>query len=193
MGRRDTPAAQPVIVRFLDDELLEGTAAEISLDEPHFVLSVPESASNNEQAVIPLPSVKRVTFASQTPSPADLASATRKVALRFQDGEVLKGYLDGELEHARYGVRLRLLSYEKDRIELLGIPYSSLKALFYLKTWDSRPPEFGGSADAYLGKRLESPLVDLLSDMKHLSQLKDKGAISETEFQRKRRKILDNL
>jgi hypothetical protein len=193
MGRRDLPAAQPVIVRFLDDELLEGTAAHISLDEPHFVLSVPESASNNEQAVIPLPSVKRVTFASEAPGPADLARITRKVAIRFQDGEVLKGYLDGELEHARYGFRLRLLSYEKDRVESLGIPYSSLKALFYLKTWDSRPPEFGGSNDVVLGKRLESPLVDLLSDMKHLTRLKDKGAISESEFQRKRRKILDNL
>lgn len=189
----NTPAAPSVIVRFRDDELLEGTAAHISLDEPHFVLSVPEGTSNNEVAVIPLPSVKRLTFASQPPSATELATVTRKVAIRFHDGEVLKGYLASDLEHARYGVQLRLLTYERDRIETLGIPYASLKALFYLKTWDSRPPEFGGTADVYLGERLQSPLVDLLSDIKQLSRLKDRGAISESEYQRKRRKILDNL
>jgi hypothetical protein len=193
MGPDGTPSAPSVIVRFRDDELLEGTATHISLDEPHFVLSVPEGASNNELAVIPLPSVKRLTFASEPPSPAELATTTRKVAIRFQDGEVLKGYLAGDLEHARYGVQLRLLSYERDRMETLGIPYTSLKALFFLKSWDSRPPEFDGAADVQLGQRLQSPLVDLLSDMKELSRLKDRGAISESEYQRKRRKILDNL
>ncbi len=193
MGPTGTPAASSVIVRFRDDELLEGIAAHISLDEPHFVLSVPEGASNNELAVIPLPSVKRLTFASQPPSAGDLAAVTRKVAIRFQDGEVLKGYLAEDLEYARYGVQLRLLSYERDRIETLGIPYASLKAVFYLKTWDSRPPEFSGTADVHLGERLQSPLVDLLSDIKQLTKLKDRGAISESEYQRKRRQILDNL
>lgn len=193
MGPDGTLSAPSVIVRFQDDELLEGTATHISLDEPHFVLSVPEGASNNELAVIPLPSVKRLTFASEPPSPAELATVTRKVAIRFQDGEVLKGYLAGDLEHARYGIQLRLLTYERDRMETLGIPYTSLKALFFLKSWDSRPPEFNGTADVQLGERLQSPLVDLLSDMKELSRLKDRGAISESEYQRKRRKILDNL
>ncbi|HYS02488.1 MAG TPA: SHOCT domain-containing protein [Candidatus Eisenbacteria bacterium] len=193
MGRQQTPVAPLVVVRFLDDEFLEGTSAHISLDEPHFVLSMPEGASNNELAVIPLSSVKRLTFASEAPTAAELESVQRKVAIRFQDGEVLKGYLDGELLHAKYGVQLRLLSFERDQIETLGIPHASLKALFYLKTWDSRPPEFGGTADVYVGKRLDSPLVDLLSDIKQLSRLKEKGAISNTEFQRKRRKILDQL
>jgi hypothetical protein len=193
MEPQGPPAAPVVIVRFLDDEFLEGTAAHISLDEPHFVLSMPEGASNNELAVIPLSSVKRLSFASQAPTPAELEGVQRKVAIRFQDGEVLKGYLDGELEHAKHGVRLRLLSFERDRIDTLGIPHASLKALFYLKSWDSRPPEFGGTADVYVGKRLDSPLVDLLSDIKQLSRLKEKGAISATEFQRKRRKILDQL
>lgn len=193
MGANGTPPAPSVIVRFRDDELLEGTATHISLDEPHFVLCVQEGASNNEVAVIPLPSVKRLTFASESPSPGDLAAETRMVAIRFQDGEVLKGYLAGDLQHARYGVQLRLLSFERDRMETLGIPYASLKALFFLKSWDSRPPEFAGTADVTLGDRLESPLVDLLSDMKQLTSLKDRGAISESEYQRKRRKILDNL
>src|SRR5713226_2445952 len=193
MGRQGTPVAPLVVVRFLDDEFLEGTSAHISLDEPHFVLSMPEGASNNELAVIPLSSVKRLTFASEAPTAAELESVQRKVAIRFQDGEVLKGYLDGELLHARYGVTMRLMAVEKDRIETLGIPYTALKALFYLKSWDTRPPEFDGEEDLHLNKRLSSPLVDLISDMGQLDKLRKRGAITESEFQRKRRKILDNI
>ena len=115
------------------------------------------------------------------------------MAIRFQDGEVLKGYLDGDLMHATYGITMRLMSVEKDRIETLGIPYTALKALFYLKSWDTRPPEFDGEEDLHLNKRLSSPLVDLISDMGQLDKLRKRGAITESEFQRKRRKILDNI
>src|SRR5438105_11269531 len=92
-----------------------------------------------------------------------------------------------------YGVTMRLMSVDKDRIETLGVPYTALKALFYLKSWDTRPPEFDGEEDLHLNKRLSSPLVDLISDMGQLDKLRKRGAITESEFQRKRRKILDNI
>ena len=97
------------------------------------------------------------------------------------------------MRQASHGLTLRLLSVEKDRIETLGIPYTALKALFYLKTWDTRPPEFDGKEDRHLNKRLSSPLVDLISDMGQLDKLRKRGAITESEFQRKRRKILDTI
>ena len=105
----------------------------------------------------------------------------------------MRGYLDGELRHASHGVTMRLMNVEKDRIETLGIPYTALKALFYLKTWDTRPMEFDGTKDRHLSKRLSSPLVDLISNMGQLEKLRKRGAITEGEFQRKRRKILDNI
>ncbi len=187
------PQAPTVLVRFRDDEVMEGYVEKLTFDEPNLVLQLPEGAGNNERALIPLPSVKRVTLRAGKPTAAELKRAARKVALRFQDGEVLKGYLDGELNHAGYGMTLRLLTIDKDRIETLGVPYAAIKALFYLKTWDSRPPEFAGQPDAYLQQRLASPLVDLMSDMGRLEEMHKRGAISDSEFQRKKRKILDKI
>ena len=192
MGSPGARKATTVTVRFLDDEIMEGRVGTISLNQPNIELEMPE-ASNNERALVPLPSIKRITLAAGAPSAEEQARAERKVAIRFQDGEVLKGYLDGELRQASHGLTLRLMSVEKDRIETLGIPYTALKALFYLKTWDTRPPEFDGKEDRHLSKRLSSPLVDLISDMGQLDKLRKRGAITESEFQRKRRKILDNI
>ena len=193
MGSPGARKATTVTIRFLDDEIMEGRVASVSLNQPNIELEMPDEASNNERALIPLPSIKRITLTAGEPSSEERARAERKVAIRFQDGEVLKGYLDGELRQASHGLTLRLLSVEKDRIETLGIPYTALKALFYLKTWDTRPPEFDGKEDRHLNKRLSSPLVDLISDMGQLDKLRKHGAITESEFQRKRRKILDNI
>ena len=193
MGSPGAGKATTVTIRFLDDEIMEGRVGSTSLDQPNLELEMLDQASNNERALIPLPSIKRIALGSGIPAPAERARAETKVAIRFQDGEVLKGYLDGDLVHATYGVTMRLMSVEKDRIETLGIPYTALKALFYLKSWDTRPPEFDGEEDLHLNKRLSSPLVDLISDMGQLDKLRKRGAITESEFQRKRRKILDNI
>jgi len=193
MGSPGAGKATTVTIRFLDDEIMEGQVATISLDQVNVVLDMPGEASNNERALIPLPSIKRITLQAGPPTPDEQARAGRKVAIRFQDGEVLRGYLDGELQHASHGVTMRLMTVEKDRIETLGIPYTALKALFYLKSWDTRPREFDGTEDRHLSKQLSSPLVDLISNMGQLEKLRKRGAITESEFQRKRRKILDNI
>ncbi len=193
MGSPGAGKATTVTIRFLDDEIMEGRVGTISLDQPNIELEMLDPASNNERALIPLPSIKRITLGAAAPTPQEQTRAEKKVAIRFQDGEVLKGYLDGELQHASHGVTMRLMAVEKDRIETLGIPYTALKALFYLKSWDTRPPEFDGEEDRHLSKRLSSPLVDLISDMGQLEKLRKRGAITESEFQRKRRKILDNI
>jgi hypothetical protein len=193
MARSRSTEPHTVIIRFLDGEIIEGRVPRLTFDEPNLVLQVSDGSSNNERAVIPLPAIKRLTLEAGAPSPEDAGREMRKVAIRFQDGEVLKGYLDGELRHALHGMTLRLMNAKRDRVETLGLPYTALKALFYVKTWDSRPPEFDGEADTYLTRRLASPLVDLISDMGELEKMRKRGAISESEFQRKRRKILDKI
>ncbi len=182
-----------IVVRFMDDEIMEGEASDLNFDQPDFDLQLTDPASNNEHALIPLGSIKRVSMATTQVDEEQRQRANRKVAIRFQDGEVLKGYLNGSLHHGRYGLRVDLFSVDRTRKETIGIPYSAIKALFYLKTWDSRPPEFGGQADRYLEQRLSSPLVDLLGEISHLAKMKEKGTITEAEFQKKRRQILDSM
>ena len=51
-----------VRVRFFDDETLEGTAQDLDLDEPDFILEIhdPSGLENSEVAWIPLSAVKMV-------------------------------------------------------------------------------------------------------------------------------------
>src|SRR3954470_2451838 len=111
-----------IVVRFFDDETVEGVARDLDFDEPDFLVEVDNSAGleNNETAWIPLSAVKWVeleldpALASETP--------TRKVAIRFLDGEVLRGHLDGTLERHRYGVVLNLHGEDEDSpVGQLGI------------------------------------------------------------------------
>src|SRR3979490_1044721 len=96
-----------VVVRFFDDETVEGVARDLHFDEPDFLGEVAHAGGlgKNETAWIPLTAVKWV----ELPRDKDLSDTpTRKVAIRFLDGEVLRGHLDGTLERHRYGVVLHL-------------------------------------------------------------------------------------
>src|SRR6478735_9843077 len=114
-----------IVVRFFDDETVEGVARDLDFDEPDFLVEVDDAGGldNNETAWIPLTAVKWVELARDP----DLASETptRKVAIRFLDGEVLRGHLDGTLERHRYGVVLNLHSEQlAGPARRLGIPFS---------------------------------------------------------------------
>jgi hypothetical protein len=173
-------------VRFLDNEVVEGTADDVSLDSPDFHLKVGNDSSNNVGAWIPLPAVKKINLGSG-PADADAASADKMVALRFQDGEIVRGYLNGTLEHRQYGLTMTLYSVDKRTMETIAIPYTSLKALFYLKSWDSRPPGF------WRDHAQSPPLTHLIGDIREVTRLYRAGALSREEFLQHRRQLLDRF
>src|SRR6202165_5539813 len=161
-----------VVVRFFDDETLEGVARDLDFDEPDFLVEVDDAGGleNNETAWIPLTAVKWV----ELPRDQDLASETptRKVAIRFLDGAVLRGHLDGTLERHRYGVVLHLHAEQSDSpIRKLGIPFSAVKALFFVREFDARGEEAGTASDAYLARRTMAPILDVLEEMDMLTRL----------------------
>src|SRR6266581_1124567 len=120
-----------IVVRFFDDETVEGVARDLDFDEPDFLVEVDDAP-------------------------------TRKVAIRFLDGEVLRGHLDGTLERHRYGVVLHLHAEQSDSpIRKLGIPFSAVKALFFVREFDARGEEAGTAWDAYLARRTMAPLLDV--------------------------------
>jgi len=57
MGSPGARKATTVTIRFLDDEIMEGRVGTISLDQPNIELEMLDQASNNERALIPLPSI----------------------------------------------------------------------------------------------------------------------------------------
>ena len=103
-----------VHVRFFDDETLEGRAQDLDFDEPDFIVEVEDVSGidNNEMAWVPLSAVKWVELPLAESGVPE--TPTRKVAIRFLDGEVLRGHIDGALERHRYGIILHLHPEEKN-------------------------------------------------------------------------------
>lgn len=121
---------------FLDGETLHGDPPQRELDAPAVITPVHNVGTNNRGAFVPLNSLKYVLFDSHAPS-ADLdLNGYQRVAIHFVDHEVLRGYSDRQLHPSRYGVTLSLVSPDKSEVKELGIPYSAIKGIFYLKTWE---------------------------------------------------------
>jgi hypothetical protein len=188
IGEAHAGAASRVLVRFSDDETLEGDAVSLDLDRPDFELVLVDPGANTRRALIPLPSVKLVTFDRRSVSARRDLDDMQKVALHFVDGEVITGLLGDDPRRGRYGVQLELVSPAGDEVELLGIPYDSLKAMFFLRTWDAadgpQPPDADNPTHT-------TPLVELLQQLRKLADSRDSGDISDSEFQVRRRAVLD--
>ncbi|MGH7775659.1 MAG: hypothetical protein ACREPI_00565 [Candidatus Dormibacterales bacterium] len=184
-----------VQVTFFDDERMEGLAKDLTFDELDFLLDVDDTSGieNNETAWIPLSAVKVVELPTQEEPPGE--APLRKVAIRFLDGEVIRGHIDGVLERHRYGLILHLYGESsQDPARRLGIPFSAVKALFYLKEFDSRGADAAGMpSDAYLARRTIAPLLGVLEEMDMLSRLHEGGVLSDDEFQVKRTSVMERL
>lgn len=189
MGRDDANSAR-VQVRFADDEILEGEAVSLDLDRPDFELVLADPDANSRRALIPLPSVKCVTL-SRRPTDGAAVDDMQKVALHFNDGEVITGLLGETPQRGRYGVKVELVNREGDQVELLGIPYDSLKAMFYLRAWEG--PVIDDPSLHIVSQSLATPLVDLLGELRHLAEMRDRGDIDDGEFVSRRRSVLDQI
>jgi hypothetical protein len=64
-------------------------------------------------------------------------SGYQRIAVHFVDHEVLRGYSDRELRYSRYGVNLSLIAPDKSELKEMVIPFTAIKGIFYLKTWES--------------------------------------------------------
>jgi hypothetical protein len=183
-----------VRVRFFDDETLEGEAADLNLDEPDFLLHIhdPSGLENSEIAWIPLSAVKKIELPTEEAGSSEPRG--RKVAIRFLDGEVLRGYQGGEIKRHRYGLALQFLPEDGVPPKRLVVPFSAIKALFYVREFDGRPAEEKGlPSEAYLARRTMAPLLDVLEEMEALARLHRSGLLSEDEYKSKRSQLLEVL
>ena len=182
-----------VRVRFFDDETLEGAAQDLDLDEPDFILEIddPSGLENSEIAWIPLSAVKMIEL---EPIEREIEPHGRKVAIRFLDGEVLRGHTAGEIHRHRYGLALHLHPEVDGPPRRLGVPFSAIKALFYIREFDGRAEEDKGlPSEAYLARRTMAPLLDVLEEMDALSRLHRGGLLNDAEYAAKRSQLLEVL
>lgn len=184
-----------VLVHFADGEVVEGTTGALSLDRPEFDLWFDARSSNSREAIVPLASVKRVRLHQDVVSPQLAADSLRKVAIHFWDGEVLTGLLAAAPQRYRFAVTVDLVDTAARRCESWALPYHAVKAIFFLRSWDTRPPQIDvrdGTPHAVL-PRQEAPLIDLLREIRGLRGLRHRGQISAVEYDRRRGRVLERI
>ena len=125
---------------FLDGETLHGDPPKRELDAPVVETRVHNLGTNNRGAFVPLSSLKYVLLDSRPPSGEVDIARYQRIAIHFVDHEVLRGYSDRQLRTARYGVTLSLVSPDRSEVKDLAIPFTALKGIFYLKTWEGGEP-----------------------------------------------------
>ena len=121
---------------FLDGETLHGDPPRRELDTPVVETRIHNVGTNNRAAFLPLSSLKYVLLDSRAPSPEVNVERYQRVAIHFVDHEVLRGYSDREMRSSRYGVTLSLISPDRSEVKEMAIPFTALKGIFYLKTWE---------------------------------------------------------
>lgn len=120
---------------FLDGETLHGDPPR-DLDAPVLETRIHNLGTNNRGAFVPLSSLKYVLLDSRAPSENLDLNRYQRIAIHFVDNEVLRGYSERQFRPSRYGLNLTLISPDRSEIKELGIPFTALKGIFYLKTWE---------------------------------------------------------
>jgi hypothetical protein len=184
-----------LLVRFADDEVAEGHSPDLDLEKTEFEMSFDAPRDNTRSAIVPLASVKRVLLGRDRIIERVPDDLLRKVALHFWDGEVVTGLLRTVPERHRNGMTLELLTPDADCAEVYALPYHALKAVFFLRTWDTRPPqlETKGGERHWALPRQEAPLIELLSEIRGLRGLRHRGQISGVEYERRRSRVLERI
>jgi hypothetical protein len=181
------------MVRFADHEVAEGTTPDIDLDRTDFDFTFDLPSDRAQAAIVPLASVQRVLLRRQRVTRAIPDHLLRKVALHFWDGEVVAGLLRTPPRRHRHGMILELITPEVNRADIYALPYHALKAVFFLRSWDTRAPRAASDNGRRPAPRHDAPLVDLLSEIRGLRGLRHHGQISAGEYERRRGQVLKRI
>lgn len=193
-GRRELPERR-VVVRFKDDEILEGLTRVIDLDEPDFTLTLPGTLSTRRVAIIPVTSIKNVLLQRVELEHDIDRGHMSSVRIVFWDGDVLHGLLGSEPERRRFGMTLPLVSPALDEIEVLGIPYVAVKAVHIITrpAWTADHQHTVRETDRWNVPAIDAPLLSLLGEIRRLTVLRTEGGITADDFNRRRREVLARI
>ena len=136
-----------VLISFLDGEIVHAEISDLSFDRPLVEAEVRGADPNNERALFPLTAIRQLVIGHPEPAPADLPEWDR-AAFHFLDGQVLRASVAPDSALGRFGGLWRVVEPGVPEMRTLGIPYSSLKGVYKLRHWDSRPVGARSGADA---------------------------------------------
>ncbi|MGH7608549.1 MAG: hypothetical protein ACREOD_01195 [Candidatus Dormibacteria bacterium] len=138
-----------VVVSFLDGEVLYGELPQLHMDDPFLDLDLHTLDGNARQALIPVSAVRQIDVTrADPPPPADQLRGLARVALHFLDGQVLRAHVVNPATLQRFGSIWDIVDAQSGEHKVTAVPYTALKAAFYVRRWDTRPPVERGSSVA---------------------------------------------
>jgi len=131
-----------VIVSFLDGETVYGEVPVLHMDDPFLEVEVHSLDGNTRQALVPVSAVRQIDANSVPPleggqDPKEMP----RVALHFLDGQVFRAHVVTPAVLQRFGAVWDVVEAAHGDHRILAIPYTALKAAFYVRHWDTRRPE----------------------------------------------------
>lgn len=131
------PAVQ---ICFVDGEILYAEVDDLSFDAPVIEAQVRNVDANSDWALLPCTAIQHMLVGDPESAPAsDTVAAWERAVFRFTDGAVLRALIAPDAELGRHGGIWRCLGEDDDEVRRLAIPYAALKAVFRVRSWDSRP------------------------------------------------------
>jgi hypothetical protein len=130
-----------VRIRFIDGETMDGESDDVSSSRLGFAMR--PSTGNNRLAWIPFSALKLCMFnpaggqATRLTDPRAQAGLP-KLVLRFNDGEAMRGYKDEVFSYDGNCVNVMLWDEATKGLRRFIVPYSALKAIFFVDEFDSR-------------------------------------------------------
>jgi hypothetical protein len=146
-----------VVISFLDGEVLFAETPEITFDLPVLEAQVDNVDANSERALIPTTAIRQIIVgATESPPQRAIVDSWDKAVFHFLDGQLLHAYIAPDAALGRHGGIWRLVERGSDELTTLAIPYTSLKAVFRVRVWDSRPAGERAARDAGVSPHLDS-------------------------------------
>jgi hypothetical protein len=132
-----------VLIAFMDGEVMPAEAPLIDFHSPILRLTGVEPKDNNRELIVPLSSVKYIVFGGEEDEPDGSTEELGKVVIHFTDHEVIRAYAGRDTLGGPHGIIYSLLDPARKVRRRLGVPYTSVKAIFRVQRWDSRGREPG--------------------------------------------------
>lgn len=147
----------PVVISFLDGEVLFAETPDITFDLPVIEAQVENVDANSERALIPTTAIRQIIVGQAEPAPERaLVESWDKAVFHFLDGQLLHAYIAPEAALGVHGGIWKLVERGSDELRTLAVPYTSLKAVFRVRVWDSRSASERAARDAGVSPHLDT-------------------------------------
>jgi hypothetical protein len=159
--KRGLEPVPEVVVSFLDGELIYGELPLLHMDDPFLEIQLQSLGGNLKESLVPVSAVRQIDATGTPPPPSDQPlNQMPKVALHFLDGQVMRAMVVTPASLQRFGAVWDVVEAGTGQRRIFAIPYTALKAAYYVRHWDTRRPDARNGTPTEVEQRRLAELHD---------------------------------